>query len=112
MSNIFHQDVVLDQKSRMARDSGLRGDQLANRDNLPPHQYILINSRTEINHLPDDLIDLFERNASIPSGMGLKSLCPQADRAWDNGKKLEALQIQINRGDVSIEVYFIGGYSI
>ena len=89
LSDVYHKNVPYNQTSISDRDRGLRGDQLQNRNNLPPHCYIQISSGKQLRDLPEDLLDLFQKKAITPGGMGLTSLCKNAHLAWENGRKLE-----------------------
>jgi hypothetical protein len=88
---------------------------LANRNNLPPHRYLIIPGGS----LTDEQIEYlwtcyWINDLQRPSdpGFGTVTLAPVAATMWTSGQKVQSLVAQIMHGATSIEVYYLGSKEI
>ncbi|CAM3180331.1 hypothetical protein G4177_10170 [Corallococcus sp. ZKHCc1 1396] len=100
-------------QTRQVLEQALGNIAIANRDNLPPHRYLLINAwqglAQETQHyLMGAAWDQFLIRPT-GGGLGLTALAAGANPPWNQGNKSAALRAQCQAGGVSIEVYYLSG---
>ena len=92
----------------------LQGQDIANRDNLPPHRYLMFRAHAGLGEKAQTYVTFasWTDNLIRPTGagLGLKTLTKAAAALWDQDKKDEAFLAQCMAGTVHVEVYYRGGY--
>ncbi len=110
-SDLQHSDVGWTPKSYQVLTTALKGQDIGNRDNLPPHRYLQIKGENPLADKKKQYlraaawVDQLERPAS--PGLGLRKLTGGAGK-WP-ADKAESLIQQVQTGSVSVEIYFLGG---
>lgn len=91
----------------------LRGEDIGNREGLPPHRYLEIAAWVMLTQQEQAYVQGagWVSNLEYPgtASVGLKALAPLAATAWSTGDKTTALVETLKKGAVSIEVYFQSG---
>ncbi len=92
----------------------LSGQDIANRNNLPPHRYLMINAHAGLSDKAQTYVKWanWADNLLRPTGqgLGLKTLTKAAALIWGQEDKGGALLEQCKAGTVHVEVYYRGGY--
>jgi len=113
-SVLQHAAVGWNAGSRLVLQNALSGQNINNRNGLPPHRYLgfpagqpTVEQLTFLSgHDADWIRDMVRPNSP---GLGLTGLCPNAAAEWAQGRKKEALIEQIKNGATSIEIYYLNG---
>lgn len=114
VTSLAHADVGWNSNSRKAYN-GLMGLQSEkppqNRTGLPPHFYIEIPAKTKIPTLSaeTDLVRALSRGKA-PSL--LKALDKASQKLWDEGRNFEALNAELQKGNVSVCIYHLDGVEV
>ncbi|MBK8974780.1 MAG: hypothetical protein IPM29_02535 [Planctomycetes bacterium] len=115
ISAVQHANVGWTPNSEAALKAALAGQNIPNRDNLPPHVYLQFQPTTAGSNIDTYLngagwADTVERPNC--AGLGLRALCAQAQTAWNQGNKSRAVALQAQHGAISVEIYFQAGTRI
>lgn len=108
-----HANVGWTAKSQATLNRILHDELIPNRNNLPPHVYLQVDSRdaAAMGLLRGaGWTDRLRRPAS--AGFGLRALCEAAQQCWDAGDYAGALAAQVAHGSVSIEIYYMSGMRV
>ncbi len=103
--------------SRRVLQRARNGEKITRKE-LPPHRYLECAYANRAK-----LLKLFEaapwgnaHRLSRPNGgapMGLKTLHPEAQKAWDSNRIVDAMKTQLEKGfDVTFEVYYLDALEI
>ncbi|AOY81811.1 hypothetical protein BJP36_19735 [Moorena producens JHB] len=109
-SSLQHANVGWTDISRQILNDALQGNNITNRNNLPPHRYLQINAENPLS--PDKIQYLRRANwvdrlvRPISQGLGLRNITPQALEEFQRGNYAASLIAQIQHGTVSIEIYY------
>ncbi|MGY0460084.1 hypothetical protein ACW14Y_07445 [Kitasatospora sp. cg17-2] len=131
-SDVFHEKVSWDAKSRADLETLLSGKPLEDRSGLPPHRYLTFSfADTITSEAQADIEKFLLKPKPIPSWMykgpgglvlphgdklndsykyGTEKLT--ANKAWNNGNLHQALHIQYLSGSLIVEVYYLSGREI
>jgi hypothetical protein len=94
----------------------LQGMAIANRNLLPPHRYVQIETWIKLNDVEKNYVTMaaWVESMEYPAGagLGLKALTGQVLAKWQARDKNGALIEALKTGDASIEVYYHGGIEI
>lgn len=117
MSELAHADVGWTIASRAALQRVRNGQAIPDRGELPPHKYIRFNSGA----LTADQLLYMNNTAAVANswvanlcrpnvgGLQLTALYQAAQSEWALGHAVAAFDQQLQRGDVSIEFYYVDG---
>ena len=94
----------------------LSNHNIANRNLLPPHRYLEIETWNKLSADEQRYVSVAGWTGSLEyplgQGLGLKALTGQVLAKWNARNKEGALIEALKQGDVSIEVYYHGGMEI
>jgi hypothetical protein len=94
----------------------LQGQAIPNRNLLPPHRYLEIETWNKLSEDEKRYVTMTSWADSMEyplgQGLGLKALTGQVQAKWVARDKNGALIEALKTGDVSIEVYYHGGIEI
>lgn len=94
----------------------LSNHNIANRNLLPPHRYLEIETWAKLDDKEKSYINGAGWTSSLEyplgQGLGLKALTGQVLAKWNAKDKTGALVEALKQGDVSIEVYYHGGLEL
>ncbi len=100
-------------QTRLVLDQARRGENINNRNFLPPHRYLqhppghAFTPAQQISLRTQSWVQNLHR-PSLGVNFGLAALCLAAQAEWDAGDRGGALIEQIAHGATSIEVYYRG----
>lgn len=103
-------------ETRAELTTALAGEPIPNREKLPPHRYLEIATWKSLPKETQDYVSGagWVENLRRPrgAGLGLKSLSTIAETDWNAGRKTAAFLETLQKGNVSIEIYYQSGYEM
>lgn len=114
VTSLAHANVGWNNNSRAAYNGmmGLQGAQVPNNRNLlPPHFYIEIPAKTKVPTLSGET-DLVRALSRGNAPTLLKALDKGSQKLWDEGRFFEALNAELQKGNVSICIYHLDGVEV
>jgi hypothetical protein len=123
ISDLMHTHIGWTNNSRNAYNGmmGLRNQQaIVNRNGLPPHFYIEIPANKVINRVSETIPVIDNLSRGIDTLDILKSLdndggagnAANSRNQWAQGQKLNALNSELAKGNVSIGIYYMDGTEV